>query len=135
MYIYIASFIAGLLAALASYKLNSHALAVLGDVAVTYGAPIIEECLKTGFALFLGGSIIVSHITFGIVEALYDYNKNRGLLARLAAGAGFLSHSIFGFTTVFFTQVFNTPIMGILLTLAIHMAWNYLMIHVKIKNH
>ena len=134
IYVFVLSLVAGLLAALLSYGLNSRALKILGDKAVTFGAPIFEEFLKTGLALLLGGSILVSHITFGVVEAIYDYYKNRGLLGTLSAGAGLLSHSIFGYITVLAPRLGKSPVLGITLALLAHIAWNYGIINMKVRN-
>jgi hypothetical protein len=107
----------------------------IGENAVTYGAPVIEEISKTGLALFLGGNILFSHIIFGMVEALYDIIKNRGMLSYTAGVTGFISHAAFGIITVYAWRFFYGPLSGIVVAIIIHMLWNYIIIHIKIKNN
>ena len=82
----------GLAAAIFAYFINSKSLKYLGQGVVTYWAPVFEESLKTGFAIILGANIIISHGSFGAVEALYDIYKGRGNIAYLAGLTGFVSH-------------------------------------------
>jgi len=119
---------AGLLAAIISYYLNGKALMFIGDNAVTYGAPVIEEISKTGIALLFGGNILFSHIIFGMVEALYDVLKNRGVLSYTAGAAGLISHAVFGLITVYAWRIFDGPLMGIAAAVVIHMLWNHMII-------
>lgn len=119
------SLASGLLAALFSYYINSKALKVLGDTAITYGAPVLEEMLKTGFALVLGGNVLLAHITFGAVEGVYDIWENRGTTAHLAGLVGFISHIAFGLITEYSKRYFNSYLLGLLLAISSHIAWNY----------
>jgi hypothetical protein len=123
--------VSGLLAAAISYHLNGRALKAFGEEAVTYGAPVLEELLKTGFALALGGGVFLSHITFGTVEAAYDFYKNRGAPACRAGIAGFVSHGVFGVITGYSIKYFNNPVPGLILAILIHMGWNYAVMNFK----
>ena len=96
------SLVSGLLAALLSYHLNSVTLNKVGEEAITYLAPLIEELLKTGLVLVIGGKVLLSHAIFGGVEALYDMRKNRGSKAYWAGFASLVSHSAFGAITQYF---------------------------------
>lgn len=127
------STIAGLLAAYVSYFLNGRALKLLGEDAVTYGAPVIEETLKTGLAIAAGGGILFSHITFGLVEAAYDIFKNRGILQYTAGIAGLISHAVFGIITVYVWRFFGSPLVGVAIAIIIHMLWNHMIIHIRVK--
>jgi len=126
---------AGFLAALASYFLNSRALKLIGDRAVVYSAPIFEETLKTGLAFLLSGSVLISHMTFGMIEAIHDFYRNQGLMGILSAGAGFLSHSLFGLITVLAPRIFKAQTSGIISAMVIHMAWNYSVINIRLDRY
>ena len=115
----------GLLAALLSYYINSKALKIVGEEAITYWAPVLEELLKTGLALMLGGKVFLSHVTFGAVEALYDMRKNRGITAYLAGFASIVSHIVFGTITQYSIYYLDSVIFGVSISTLVHVVWNY----------
>lgn len=121
----------GLLAALFSYYINSKALKNFGEEAIVYWAPISEEAFKTGFALALGGGIILSHITFGVVEAFYDMWENRGKMAYWAGFASFASHSAFGAITQYFIYHLGNRLLGVSIAIVVHIVWNYTVMSLK----
>lgn len=127
------SIFAGLFAALFAYGLNSMTNRIFGDKAIIFGAPVFEELLKTGLALFLDCSILGSHISFGVVEAVYDFYKNRGLLGILSALVGLLSHSIFGLITIYAYKIGKTPVLGISLAILSHILWNYGIMNIRLR--
>lgn len=100
----------------------------IGENAVTYGAPVVEEISKTGLALLFGGNILFSHVVFGMVEALNDIIKNRGMLSYTAGVTSFISHAVFGIITVYAGSFFFGPISGIATAIAAHMLWNRIII-------
>jgi hypothetical protein len=114
----------GLLAALLSYHINSYALKKVGEEAIIFLAPLLEELLKTGLALISGGGVFLSHVTFGTVEALYDMGKNRGNRAYWAGFASLVSHSVFGAITQYSIYYIGKPLLGLSLAVAIHVVWN-----------
>lgn len=123
--------ISGLAAAILSYIINTKALKLLGPKAIIYVAPIIEESLKTGLAVIFGGSIIVAHMTFGIVEAIYDFFNNRGSSAFFAGMAGALSHTLFGVITILSFRCSGSIITAMIFAIAVHMLWNRLVTGIK----
>jgi len=126
-----AAIISGLSAALISYHLNAKALKTFGKRAISYGAPIVEELLKTGLAVLLGGDIMASHVTFGTAEAFYDLSKNRGASSVYACIAGFFSHALFGVITVYVAKVTSQVLCGIAVSAAVHMLWNYAVMEIS----
>jgi len=122
----------GFVAALFSYYINSKALQSAGEKVIIYWAPILEELLKTGFALVLKGGIILSHVTFGAVEAVYDIWANDSITAYWAGFASILSHSVFGAITQYFIFCAHNTFLGIVIAALIHIAWNFAVI--KLKN-
>jgi hypothetical protein len=119
----------GLLAALLSYCLNSKVLKNVGEEAITFWAPALEELLKTGFALVLGGGVILSHVTFGVVEAFNDIRKNRSTTAYLAGVASLVSHSAFGAITQYFIYYLNSCLFGLSIAIIFHVVWNYTVVN------
>lgn len=122
------------MAAIISYYLNNKALMLIGENAVTYGAPVIEEIFKTGLAILLSGDILFSHIIFGVAEASYDIIKNRGRLSYTAGVAGLISHTAFGAITACVSRLLKSLLLGIAAAVIIHMFWNYIIIHIHIKD-
>lgn len=125
------SLASGLLAALFSYYINSKALKNFGEEAIIYWAPVFEETLKTGFALALGGGAILSHMTFGVVEAIYDVWENRGIVAYWAGFTSLASHSAFGAITQYFIHYLGNRLFGLSIAIVVHIAWNYMVVNLK----
>ena len=125
------SLVSGLLAALLSYHINSYALKKVGEEAIIFLAPLIEELLKTGLVLVIGGKVLLSHAIFGGVEALYDMRKNRGSKAYWAGFASLVSHSAFGAITQYFLYYFGKPVLGLSLAVVGHIVWNYSVLNFK----
>ncbi|MDI3481211.1 MAG: hypothetical protein PWQ97_866 [Tepidanaerobacteraceae bacterium] len=128
------SILAGFLAAAVSYYLNGKALALMGENAVTYGAPVIEEVSKTGIAVLVSGDILFTHIIFGTAEALCDIIKNRGRRSYTAGAAGLMSHAAFGAITVFFHSLLKSLLVGVAAAVTVHMFWNYIVLNAHIKD-
>jgi len=126
----LASIISGGAAALVSYCINSRALKSKGEKVIIYWAPILEELLKTGFALVLRSNVFLSHVTFGAVEAVYDIWAQDSITAYLAGLASFISHGVFGAITQHFIYQGHT-FLGIATAVLIHIAWNYVVIKMK----
>lgn len=125
---------AGFMAAVLAYFINDFALKIFREKAITFYAPMAEELLKTGLALFLGGNIIISHLTFGFIEGACDMYKNRRATAYLAAILGIISHCIFGILTANGIRYFKSSIIGICLTIFIHICWNLVAINQRDVN-
>ena len=123
------SLASGLLAALLSYYINSKALKKTGEKAIIYLAPVFEELFKTGFALVFGGVVILSHVTFGAVEALYDMRENRGITAYWAGFASLVSHTVFGTITQYSIYYLGNVIFGVSIAVVAHVVWNYAVIN------
>jgi ABC-type glucose/galactose transport system permease subunit len=89
--------------------------------------------LKTGLVVIIGGPIFTAHVTFGIVEALHDFFYNRGTSAFFAGMAGVLSHTLFGFITVLSLRYLGSILAAIIITVIVHMFWNWFVIGVRRK--
>ncbi|NLZ54444.1 MAG: hypothetical protein GX892_15125 [Thermoanaerobacteraceae bacterium] len=127
----IRSVISGCVAALFSYYINSKALKSAGEKVIINLAPILEELFKTGFALVLKGKVLLSHVTFGVVEAAYDIWANGISTAYWAGFASIISHSVFGAISQYFIYRTDNNFLGIAIAALIHMAWNYTVINLK----
>lgn len=118
--------IAGTLAALGAWGINCFMVKRWGDAAVSVLVPIAEELLKTLLAFFFASSIILSHLTFGVIEAIWDIKANvRGLKPGLM---GIFTHSIFGLITNLVYQLTGFISLAIMVSIIAHITWNSLII-------
>jgi hypothetical protein len=112
----------GLLVATMSFFINKYLVAKLGNWAIIYLIPLCEELLKTGAYYFIGGNLVIIHLIFGIVEAKFDILNSKG-----AAALAIVTHSVFGGLTFYCLILTKNLVLAILITILIHLFWNYLM--------
>ena len=118
--------LAGSLAALAAWGLNSIIVRRWGDAAISVLVPVIEELLKTLLAVMFSASIFLTHFTFGIIEAIWDIKANvRGLRAGLV---GLLTHSGFGLITWMIYQLTGILSLALMASITAHITWNSIII-------
>jgi hypothetical protein len=121
-----AYFIACLMAVL-SFLLNRLLLRYIGIGVVISYSPVLEEAAKTLLAHYLGADILVTHITFGIVEAAYDWWQNEQSGTR-AAWLSIGGHSLFGLLTVGGLYLTGSIWLGLAGGVLAHIIWNVTMI-------
>ena len=120
------------LAAFLAYAFNRWAVGRYGEEAIRLLIPIVEEGLKTGFAIKFAAPLLAVHVSFGFLEATYDYLANPGVrpagrgLASLAALAG---HTVFGGITALLIAKGLGPLLGIIITGLLHSFWNMSILH------
>lgn len=114
--------LAGLLAAGSAMAANM-ALKRAGRAGVSYYGPLLEECLKTGWALILNVSVPGVHIFFGIFEALGDYVWG-GRFKKLAALSAVTAHTAFGLITYFAINRGYPVLTSVLAAAGVHVLWN-----------
>lgn len=120
---------AGLLAAAAAWPVNGLLLRAAGCRAVIYLSPLAEEAAKTGCALLLNTSIPFTHITFGLIEALWDAaGPGRGRLAGLISLAG---HAVFGYGTLWLYSYSNSIWPALAGVYLVHTGWNALVMYLS----
>lgn len=112
----------GLLAAGIAWVINYLASKFLGEQAVLFVSPLIEELLKTGAAWLGGAPIVLTHATFGSVEAVYDLSQPTGGVS--GGITSFLGHLAFGSITELIYHETGSIWLGWLLATAAHMLWN-----------
>ncbi len=115
------------IAAFFAYIINRLVVIISGDGAVKLLVPMVEEGLKTGFALGFAVPVLIVHMGFGIYEAIYDILANPGVSRGrrwLAALLAFSGHSIFGWLTCFFLDLGIMSIVVIVLVGTVHGCWN-----------
>lgn len=109
-----------------AYFLNKMVVTKYKRRAIIYFVPAIEETCKT-VAGYLTSSIILSHLLFGIVEAVNDYIKASYKVNLRASILSILSHSFFGIIS--YILVIQTNIfLAIAVASLIHGLWNRLML-------
>ncbi|MCG0275796.1 MAG: hypothetical protein L5655_06460 [Thermosediminibacteraceae bacterium] len=123
--------IAGFLSALLALVINTKLADYSKRQAITLGAPVIEEILKTGMAVLFGGSVILSHLCFGIAEAVYDVARKRDIRSYFAGVTAVLSHALFGAAAVWTMEHLRSVVSGILVSFLLHISWNRWVIRKK----
>lgn len=116
----------GMTSGIIAYLLNSLLMKQLGEKAIIFFVPLIEESAKSFMAYFIGTNLIVVHIIFGVVEALYDliYTKNERA-GHMAALMSILSHGIFGLLTYYLYLGTGMILLAVAITTLVHSTWNY----------
>ncbi|SMB86495.1 hypothetical protein SAMN00017405_1167 [Desulfonispora thiosulfatigenes DSM 11270] len=123
--------IAGLIAALLAWGANVVLLKKWGEAALLVLTPIQEEIFKTSLAIFFGGSIILTHVIFGIIEGIWDMKFNiKGLIPGILA---VVIHSFFGFITWIVYIKWGNLSFAIMIAIIMHIMWNTQI--VKINNN
>ncbi|NMA01114.1 MAG: hypothetical protein GX923_00940 [Clostridia bacterium] len=118
--------IAGTLAALGAWGLNCLLVKRWGDRAVSVLVPVVEEVLKTLLAFSFNSLIILSHFTFGIIEAIWDIKTcERGLKPGLI---GIITHIGFGLITILVWELTGFLSLAILASILAHITWNSIII-------
>lgn len=118
--------IAVLMAAL-SFLLNRAALRIIGVEAVITVGPVLEEAAKTLPAFYLKADILLTHVTFGVIEAIYDWLTcgRSGAAAALGSVAG---HALFGALTAAVLGLTGSLGLALLAGIGAHLIWNVTLI-------
>jgi len=114
--------VACLMAAL-SFLLNRMMVGYVGfRVAITYSA-IIEELSKSLPAFILGADMLVTHATFGLIEAGYDWQTSKNHRVT-AAAFSLLGHSFFGLVTIASLDATGSIVSALVAGILVHLVWN-----------
>ena len=114
-----------LFALVLSWLVNKFMLERMGEYAIYYGAPVIEEILKSVPAYLLNRPIFYTHFWFGMGEALYDFCTGRRESGRWAALLSIMSHSFFGGAVYLFVKLIDNIVIALIVSITLHMGWNY----------
>lgn len=116
------AYIIGCLMAALSFLLNKALLKYVGPISIISYSPAVEEGAKTLLAYYLGADILAAHITFGVLEAVYDWRQHRQeLIAPLLSVGG---HTLFGLATVAMFSLTGRIWLALAAGLIIHVIWN-----------
>ncbi len=118
---------AGLLAAGVAWVMNRFVVKYLGEAAIIWVIPWLEEVIKTSMAIFSGASLILTHGFFGLVEAFHDYlaSPRWGMLAGFFS---IMSHWFYGWVTVVLYEQTSSWLVGLFCAGVLHVFWNYVMV-------
>jgi len=118
--------LSGIAGVILAYFLNKMAVNKYNKKAIIHLVPVIEETCKTVVG-YLTSSILLSHLIFGVTEAVNDYIKASYEINLRASILSILSHGFFGITS--YILVMQTNIFwAIIVTSLIHGLWNRLML-------
>ncbi|MGI6113709.1 MAG: hypothetical protein ACOYEJ_06260 [Mahellales bacterium] len=107
------------------YFINKAAIKAAGNNAIVCIVPFIEEGLKTFVTLGLGGIVLLTHISFGIIEGIYDYFNSDKKINLTASVISVVSHSIFGAITTLGFVLFKNWHVGMIAASLSHVLWNW----------
>jgi len=123
------AYIIGCLMAGLSFSLNRLLLKYIGLKIVISYSPIIEELTKTICSYYLEADILATHITFGILEAAYDWYQNNNVpRGKKAAFLSITGHTLFGVLTITFLNLSGSIFIGIFTAICAHLIWNITLI-------
>ena len=122
---------AGFTAAVLAYFINGFAMRIWQDSALLGPIPLVEEAAKTILAFFFGAGILLTHLMFGIMEAVFDWQGENKRLS--AAASAMVAHSVFGLVTVVAAQAAGMLGMGIVVAFFVHVLWNAIMLFRTVK--
>ena len=126
--------LSALAAALAAYVFNRISRLLAGRTTVIFIAPGFEESFKTGAALLTGAPVLVTHLVFGVIEALYDltvphpYRSGKAPRGRRtgAAVTSLGAHTLFGAVTLVVANLTYSWPVGVVAAYGLHVGWNAL---------
>ncbi|NLK00695.1 MAG: hypothetical protein GX318_05590 [Clostridia bacterium] len=116
----------GVLAAVLAYLSNWMAVRFLGNVAIITVIPFFEEMYKSLIPVFLGAPLIYSHITFGVIEAAYEFVTAGKDGAAIGGMVSLISHLVFGIITWAAYYISKSLLFSVLFAALIHCLWNYI---------
>ncbi|MDI6600706.1 MAG: hypothetical protein QME46_02860 [Thermoanaerobacteraceae bacterium] len=116
----------GLAASIIAYFLNTCLVRRFGGRFIYTVSTVVEEILKSGLAILLGGDIILSHGIFGVAEALNDYIALPDKINARAAIVGAASHLLFGAVTAL--AMGYRPGLAVSCAIIIHSIYNMTMV-------
>lgn len=126
------AYVIGCLMAGLSFLLNRLLLKYIGTQVIISYSPVLEELTKTLCSYYLGADIVVTHMVFGILEAVYDWwnqhTRERGAIAALLSIVG---HTLFGGLTIIFFNVSGSIFLGLLVAICAHLIWNVTLIRLS----
>lgn len=116
--------LAGVLAAGASWVANRAALRMIGTKVIVLFSPLFEEAAKTGGAVLLGASVVLTHGVFGVIEGLYDALEGnpQGVAAGLTSVAG---HLFYGYISSLVMIKFDSFVYAVAAGYLVHSLWNF----------
>lgn len=117
------AYLIGMLTASFSFLANRALLKYIGpEVIITY-SPMLEEAAKTLLSYFLAADIVAAHLTFGLLEAIYDWH-NSPQNRFWAAAASVLGHGAFGLVTIVLLFLSGSIWAGLAGGTITHLLWN-----------
>ena len=117
--------IAGIFAAALAWAFNTWTANWGGSLSLIILVPLIEETAKTGLVWLIGGSLVLSHAVFGLVEAVYEMRRDK---QPGAAAMAITLHLVFGLVTLGLLRYSGSWVVAVIGASALHALWNLLII-------
>ncbi|NLK51969.1 MAG: hypothetical protein GX295_05955 [Syntrophomonadaceae bacterium] len=122
--------LAGVIAAAISWPVNSWITERGGCWGLVFWVPLLEETLKTGLARQLGGELVLAHAVFGLIEGLYELQRDRRIGSAVIALGG---HLFFGVMTGILWSFFPYWSLAVLGVAFLHSVWNWIILKLFTK--
>ena len=119
------------LAAGGSFLINRLLLRQWGVRVIITLSPVVEEMLKTAAAYYFAADILVTHLVFGLIEAVYDLAQSQG--KAMAAAMSVIGHGLFGGATVLAAGTAGIYA-GLAVGIMLHLLWNTIMLRWVARN-
>ncbi len=118
------SVVAGVSAAVIAYILNRIVIAKAGNKGIVSLIPFVEEVLKSLTAVYLGGSLVTTHLIFGAIEASYEIFGAKSPKEIAGGFSSLATHGALGLVTSGVWVLTNSLWLGIGAASLLHSLWN-----------
>jgi hypothetical protein len=115
---------AGLSASLMGFLISSVLLKSIGNRALVFYIPAVEELLKTLGAVVFNAPVVPAHLVFGMVEGLYDLYSSPPDRTFTAFVLSIASHTLLGTAAWLVIRVSGSAIAAVLASTVLHSLWN-----------
>ena len=118
---------AGMTASLIGFLVSSALLKSMGNRALVFYIPAVEELLKTFGAVIFGASVVPVHLVFGMVEGFYDLYSSPSDRSFTAFVLSIASHTLLGSVAWLVIRVSGFAFAAVLASTVLHSLWNRIM--------
>ncbi|HQD41475.1 MAG TPA: hypothetical protein PLE53_02520, partial [Bacillota bacterium] len=114
-------------ASLMGFLISSALLKSMGNRALVFYIPAVEELLKTLGAVIFGAPVVPAHFVFGMVEGLYDLYSSPPDRSFTAFVLSIVSHTLLGTAAWLVIRVSGSVFAAVLASTVLHSLWNRIM--------
>lgn len=124
------AYVVGCFMACLSFLINKVLLKFFGPKIIISYSPLVEESAKTLFPYVVGADILLTHITFGFLEAGYDAYHSQDRRWQVGISS-IVSHGLFGLITVATYKLSENIIAALMVGYVVHWLCNVAMVNLS----